>query len=202
MNEMWKIEQSWFDRGVNLICGVDEAGRGPLAGPVCAAAVILPPDVQLPGLNDSKKLTDKRRRELFPLIKEQAIAYGIAMIDHKMIDEINILQATMLAMKNAIAQLSVKPELALIDGNRCSDFGVKAETVVHGDSLSASIAAASVLAKVTRDDYMLEMAQQYPGYGFEIHKGYGTKAHYEALRTLGVSPIHRMTFLRKFYGAE
>lgn len=202
MNEMWKIEQSWFDRGVNLICGVDEAGRGPLAGPVCAAAVILPPDVQLPGLNDSKKLTDKRRRELFPLIKEQAIAYGIAMIDHKMIDEINILQATMLAMKNAIAQLSVKPELALIDGNRCSDFGVKTETVVHGDSLSASIAAASVLAKVTRDDYMLEMAQQYPGYGFEIHKGYGTKAHYEALRTLGVSPIHRMTFLRKFYGAE
>lgn len=202
MNEMWKIEQSWFDRGVNLICGVDEAGRGPLAGPVCAAAVILPPDVQLPGLNDSKKLTDKRRRELFPLIKEQAIAFGIAMIDHKMIDEINILQATMLAMKNAIAQLSVKPELALIDGNRCSDFGVKAETVVHGDSLSASIAAASVLAKVTRDDYMLEMAQQYPGYGFEIHKGYGTKAHYEALRTLGVSPIHRMTFLRKFYGAE
>jgi len=202
MSEMWQIEQSWFDRGVQLICGVDEAGRGPLAGPVCAAAVILPPNIEIPGLNDSKKLTDKRRRELFPVIKEQAITYGIAMVDHKTIDEINILQATYLAMKQAIAQLTVKPDLALVDGNRSSDFGVPVETVVHGDSLSASIAAASVLAKITRDDYMLQVAEEYPGYSFEVHKGYGTKAHYEALRQLGASPIHRMTFLKKFYGAE
>lgn len=202
MNDMWQIEQTWFDRGVNLICGVDEAGRGPLAGPVCAAAVILPQYLEIPGLNDSKKLSDKRRRELFPIIKAQAVAYGIAMVDHNTIDDINILQATYLAMKRAIAQLSVKPELALVDGNRSSDFGVPVETVVHGDSLSSSIAAASVLAKVTRDDYMLEMAKIHPGYGFEIHKGYGTKAHYEALRQLGASPIHRMTFLKKFYGTE
>ena len=202
MSDMWAIEQTHFDNGIRMICGVDEAGRGPLAGPVCAAAVILPPNLDIPGLNDSKKLTDKRRRELYPVIKEQAIAYGIAMVDHQVIDEINILQATYLAMKQAIAQLAVKPDLALVDGNRSADFGVPVETVVHGDSLSASIAAASVLAKVTRDDYMLQMAQQYPGYGFEIHKGYGTKAHYEALRNLGASDIHRMSFLKKFYGEK
>ena len=200
--DMWKIEQSHFDRGVQIICGVDEAGRGPLAGPVCAAAVILPANVEIPGLNDSKKLSDKKRRELYPIIKEKAIAYGIAFADHKEIDEINILQATYLAMERAINQLSVKPELALIDGNRAKDFGVPVETVVHGDSLSASIAAASVLAKVTRDDYMLEMANTYPGYHFEIHKGYGTKAHYAALTKLGASPIHRMSFLKKFYGEK
>ena len=200
--DMWKIEQSHFDRGVQLICGVDEAGRGPLAGPVCAAAVILPANVEIPGLNDSKKLSDKKRRELYPIIKEQAIAYGIAFADHKEIDEINILQATYLAMERAINQLAVKPELALIDGNRAKDFGIPVETVVHGDSLSASIAAASVLAKVTRDDYMLEMAKTYPGYDFEIHKGYGTKAHYAALTQLGASPIHRMSFLKKFYGEK
>lgn len=199
---MWKIEQSFFERGIKVICGVDEAGRGPLAGPVCAAAVILPPNAEIPGLNDSKKLSDKKRRELYPIIKEQAIAYGIAFADHREIDEINILQATFLAMERAINQLSVKPELALIDGNRAKDFGVPLETVVHGDSLSASIAAASVLAKVTRDDYMLKMAEEYPGYDFEIHKGYGTKAHYEALTRLGPCPIHRMTFLKKFYGEK
>ena len=199
---MWKIEQSFFERGIKVICGVDEAGRGPLAGPVCAAAVILPPNAEIPGLNDSKKLSDKKRRELYPIIKEQAIAYGIAFADHREIDEINILQATFLAMERAINQLSVKPELALIDGNRAKDFGVPLETVVHGDSLSASIAAASVLAKVTRDDYMLKMAEEYPGYDFEIHKGYGTKAHYEALSRLGPCPIHRMTFLKKFYGEK
>lgn len=199
---MWKIEQSFFERGIKVICGVDEAGRGPLAGPVCAAAVILPPNAEIPGLNDSKKLSDKKRRELYPIIKEQAIAYGIAFADHREIDEINILQATYLAMERAINQLSVKPELALIDGNRAKDFGVPVETVVHGDSLSASIAAASVLAKVTRDDYMLKMAEEYPGYDFEIHKGYGTKAHYEALTRLGPCPIHRMTFLKKFYGEK
>lgn len=199
---MWQIEQSWFDKGYKVICGVDEAGRGPLAGPVCAAAVILPPNIQIPGLNDSKKLSDKKRRELFPIIKEQSIAYAIAFADHKLIDEINILQATFYVMEQAITQLPVKPDLALIDGNRERDFGVPVQTVVHGDSLSASIAAASVLAKVTRDDLMLEMAQAYPQYGFEIHKGYGTKAHYEALAQNGPCPIHRMTFLKKLYGTK
>ena len=199
---MWEIENSHFEKGIKLICGVDEAGRGPLAGPVCAAAVILPPNVEIPGLNDSKKLSDKKRRELYPIIKEQAIAYGIAFADHNEIDEINILQATYLAMERAINQLSVKPELALIDGNRAKDFGIPVQTVVHGDSLSASIAAASVLAKVTRDDVMLQMAEEYPGYGFEIHKGYGTKAHYAALTEKGPSPIHRTTFLKKFYGEK
>ena len=200
--DMWKIDQEHFARGVNIICGVDEAGRGPLAGPVCAAAVILPPNAEIPGLNDSKKLSDKKRRELYPIIKEQAIAYGIAFADHSEIDEINILQATYLAMERAINKLSVKPELALIDGNRAKDFGIPVQTVVHGDSLSASIAAASVLAKVTRVDLMLQMAEEYPGDGFEIHKGYGTKAHYAALTEKGPCPIHRMTFLKKFYGEK
>lgn len=196
---MWKIEQSFFEKGIELICGVDEAGRGPLAGPVCAAAVILPAGIDIPGLNDSKKLSDKRRRELYPIIKENAIAYGIAFADHNEIDEINILQATYLAMERAIAMLEVKPQLALVDGNRAKDFGIPAETIVHGDSLSASIAAASVLAKVTRDDFMLEMAKTYPEYGFDVHKGYGTKAHYAALTEYGACPIHRMSFLKKFY---
>ena len=199
---MWEIEQSYYDKGLKLICGVDEAGRGPLAGPVCAAAVILPAGVDIPGLNDSKKLTDKKRRELYPIIKEKAIAYGIAFADEKEIDEINILQATFLAMERAVSQLSVRPEFILIDGNRNKDFGVPSTTVVHGDSLSASIAAASILAKVTRDDVMLQMAQEYPGYGFEIHKGYGTKAHYAAIESLGVCPIHRKTFLKKLYGTK
>ena len=197
---MWEIEERYYTQGIQMICGVDEAGRGPLAGPVCAAAVILPAHISIPGLNDSKKLTDKKRRELFPIIKENAIAYAIAIADEKEIDEINILQATFLAMERAINQLEIKPQIALVDGNRTKDFGIPVETVVHGDSLSASIAAASVLAKVTRDDIMLQMAEQYPEYGFEVHKGYGTKAHYDALREAGPCPIHRMTFLRKFYG--
>ena len=200
--DLWQIENDCFSEGYSIICGVDEAGRGPLAGPVCAAAVILPPNTIIPGLNDSKKLTDKKRRELFPIIKETALAYGIAFASHQEIDEINILQATYLAMERAMEQLSVKPDLALIDGNRAKDFGLPVKTVVHGDSLSASIAAASVLAKVTRDEYMEKMAEEYPQYGFEIHKAYGTKAHYEALRTHGPSPIHRMTFLKKFYGEK
>lgn len=199
---MWEIENSCFEKGVHLICGVDEAGRGPLAGPVCAAAVILPANIVIPGLNDSKKLLDKRRRELFPVIQEQAVAYGIAFANHTEIDSINILQATYLAMERAMTKLGMKPELALIDGNQTKDFGIPVQAVVHGDSLSASIAAASILAKVTRDDWMLQAAQEYPGYGFEIHKGYGTKAHYEALGRLGPSPIHRMTFLKKFYGTK
>ena len=199
---MWEFENNCFAQGYQIVCGVDEAGRGPLAGPVCAAAVILPPNIEIPGLNDSKKLSDKKRRELYPIIKEKALAYGIAFADHKEIDEINILQATYLAMERAIAQLAVKPDIALIDGNRAKDFGLPVQTVVHGDSLSASIAAASVLAKVTRDNLMLEMAEKYPGYGFEIHKGYGTKAHYAALEAMGICPIHRMTFLKKFYGTK
>ena len=196
---MWEIENSFFSDDIQVICGVDEAGRGPLAGPVCAAAVILPKDLELPGLTDSKKLTDKKRRELFPLIQEQAIAYGIGFASEKEIDEINILQATFLAMQRALDQLTVKPDLALIDGNREKNFGVPVKTVVKGDSLSANIAAASVIAKVTRDELMEEMAKEYPQYGFEIHKGYGTKAHYAALMEHGPCPIHRMTFLKKFY---
>ena len=199
---LWEIENSLYAEGYKMVCGVDEAGRGPLAGPVCAAAVILPKGLELPGLNDSKKLTDKKRRELFPLIKEQAIAYGIGLASHEEIDEINILQATYLAMERAIAQLEGKADFALIDGNRAKDFGLPVRTVIKGDSLSASIAAASVLAKVTRDDIMLEMAEKYPKYGFEVHKGYGTKAHYEALRKHGHSEIHRMSFLKKFYGEK
>ena len=199
---MWEIEDSFYADGVKVICGVDEAGRGPLAGPVCAAAVILPEHLEIPGLTDSKKLTDKKRRELFPIIKDQAIAYGIGLASEKESDEINILQATFLAMERALGELSVKPDLALIDGNREKDFGIPVKTIVKGDSLSMNIAAASILAKVTRDDLMMEMAQTYPEYGFDVHKGYGTKAHYAALTQHGPSPIHRMTFLKKFYGEK
>lgn len=202
LETMWEIEDSFYAQGVKVICGVDEAGRGPLAGPVCAAAVILPEHLEVPGLTDSKKLSDKKRRELFPLIQEQAIAYGIAFASEQEIDEINILQATFLAMRRALAQLDARPDLALIDGNRETDFGLPVKTVVKGDSLSANIAAASILAKVSRDDLMLKMAEMYPEYGFEIHKGYGTRAHYDALREYGPSPIHRRTFLRKFYGEK
>jgi len=199
---MWEIEQALWEKGTGVICGVDEAGRGPLAGPVYAAAVILPDNLEIPGLDDSKKLTDKRRRELMPIIKEKAIAYGIGVATEKEIDDINILQATFLAMQRALDQLAGKADFALIDGNREKDFGLPVMTVVKGDSRSANIAAASILAKVSRDDYMEQMAQKYPEYGFEIHKGYGTKAHYEALRTYGHCPLHRLTFLKKFYGNE
>lgn len=194
---LWEIES---ELPYDLICGVDEAGRGPLAGPVCAAAVILPKGLVIPGLNDSKKLTDKRRRELFPIIQQEAVSFGVAFASQEEIDEINILQATFLAMRRAIDRLDPKPQFALIDGNRETDFGVPCKTVVKGDSLSASIAAASVLAKVTRDDWMIQAAEKYPGYGFEIHKGYGTKAHYAALEKLGPCAIHRRTFLKKLYG--
>ena len=202
LENMWQIEDSFYAQGYQVICGVDEAGRGPLAGPVCAAAVILPKHLEIPGLTDSKKLTDKKRRELFPLIQEQAVAYGIGLASQEEIDEINILQATFLAMERALSQLNVRPDMVLIDGNREREFGVPVQTVIKGDSLSANIAAASILAKVTRDNLMMELAQQYPQYGFEIHKGYGTKAHYEALRQYGTSPIHRRSFLKKFYGEK
>ena len=194
---LWEIES---ELPFALVCGVDEAGRGPLAGPVCAAAVILPKGLVIPGLNDSKKLSDKRRRELFPIIQQEAVSFGIAFASQEEIDEINILQATFLAMGRAIDRLNPRPEFALIDGNRETDFGVPCKTVIKGDSLSANIAAASVLAKVTRDNWMIEAAEKYPGFGFEIHKGYGTKAHYAALEKLGLSPIHRKSFLKKLYG--
>ena len=200
--DMWQIEDSCAEQGYIMVCGVDEAGRGPLAGPVCAAAVILPPDVPLEGLNDSKKLSDKKRRELYPLIKQYAVAYSIVLVDEKEIDQVNILQATLRAMRDAVNGLPQKPDYVLVDGNRLPELDVEAEAVVHGDSLSASIAAASVLAKVSRDDYMLEMDAKYPEYGFAVHKGYGTKAHYAALREHGPCPIHRMTFLKKLYGTE
>lgn len=196
---MWEIEDAQYAAGFGTICGIDEAGRGPLAGPVCAAAVILPPHCVIPGLNDSKKLPDKRRRELFPVICREALSYGIAFATEREIDEINILQATFLAMERALAQLKIRPDLALIDGNREKDFGLPVKTVIKGDSLSANIAAASVLAKVTRDDFMVQQAEKYPQYGFEIHKGYGTRAHYAALEQYGVCPIHRQSFLKKFY---
>jgi len=199
---MWEIEDGFYAEGVKMICGVDEAGRGPLAGPVCAAAVILPPHLEIPGLTDSKKLTDKKRRELFPIIQEQAIAWGIGWASEQEIDEINILQATFLAMQRALDQLAVKPDLALIDGNRETDFGIPVRTVVKGDSLSMNIAAASILAKVSRDDLMVKLAETYPQYQFDIHKGYGTKAHYAALAEHGASPVHRMSFLKKFYGEK
>ena len=199
---MWAIEEELLDQGFSLICGIDEAGRGPLAGPVCAAAVILPPHLQIPGLDDSKKLSDKRRRELMPIIQENAIAWGIGFASHEEIDRINILQATFLAMERALAQLQVRPEFALIDGNREKDFGLPVRSVIKGDSLSANIAAASILAKVSRDDLMEAQAKAYPQYGFDVHKGYGTKAHYAALTEHGPSPIHRMSFLKKFYGQK
>ena len=201
MSELWKYEHAALAEGYSLICGVDEAGRVPLAGPVCAAAVILPVDLEIEGLNDSKKLSDARRRALYDVIVEQAVAYGIAMVDEKTIDEINILQATFLAMRRAVEQLAVTPALALVDGNREPDFSeIPVHTIVKGDSLSANVAAASILAKVTRDRFMEEQDALYPQYGFALHKGYGTQAHYAALREYGPCPIHRRTFLKKLYG--
>ncbi len=200
MTELWNFEHEAMEKGYALICGVDEAGRGPLAGPVCAAAVILPKDLDIPGLNDSKKLTEKKREELYTLITEQALAYGIAMVSETEIDEINILQATFLAMRRAVEALSIKPDFVLIDGNREPDLGdLPLKTIVKGDSRSANIAAASILAKVTRDRYMTELDETYPQYGFAVHKGYGTKKHYAALEEFDACPAHRRTFLRTFY---
>lgn len=199
MSELWEIENSIYDSGFELICGVDEAGRGPLAGPVCAAAVILPRGLVIEGLNDSKKLSEKKRDELFDVIKSSAVSYGIAFASVEEIESLNILSATMLAMNRAIAMLSPKPQLALIDGNRNKEIEIESRCVIKGDSKCADIAAASILAKVTRDRYMLEMSQKYPEYHFEKHKGYGTKLHYEALREYGPSAIHRLSFLRKMH---
>ena len=199
MNELWTLENEIYDEGIALLCGVDEAGRGPLAGPVCAAAVILPRNCVIPGLNDSKKLTEKKREALYDVILESAVSCGIAFATVEEIEEHNILAATFMAMNRAIAQLAPRPELALIDGNRNTDIRLPSRCIVGGDGKCADIAAASVLAKVTRDRYMLQMAELYPEYGFEKHKGYGTKAHYEAIRQYGPSPIHRPSFLRKMH---
>ena len=197
--DLWKLENEIYDSGVALLCGVDEAGRGPLAGPVYAAAVILPRGCEIPGLNDSKKLSEKRREELFAVICEKALSYGIARAEVEEIEEKNILGATFLAMNRAIAQLTPQPALALIDGNRNIGIEAPSRCVVKGDSSCADIAAASILAKVSRDRYMLAMAEKYPEYAFEQHKGYGTKLHYERLREFGPSPIHRPSFLRKMH---
>ncbi len=197
--DLWELEGQLYDSGLTCLCGVDEAGRGPLAGPVCAAACILPRGLELEGLNDSKKLTEKRREKLFEQITAQAVSYGIAFAEVEEIEELNILGATYLAMNRAIAKLSVKPELALIDGNRNAGITVPSRTVIHGDGLCADIAAASILAKVTRDRYMVELAAQYPQYGFDRHKGYGTQAHYAAIREFGPTPVHRPSFLRKMH---
>ena len=198
--ELWSIENELIDSGCGLMCGVDEAGRGPLAGPVFAAAVILPRNLRIPGLNDSKKLTEKRREILFDLITQSAIAYGVAYATEQEIEELNILNATYLAMNRAIARLKVTPEIALIDGNRNTGIEMPSLPITGGDGLSASIAAASILAKVSRDRYMLEMAQKYPQYGFEKNKGYGTPMHYKCLREFGITAIHRKSFLKKLAG--
>lgn len=195
--DLWQIENARFQQGVETICGVDEAGAGPLAGRVYAAAVILPRGWDAPYLNDSKKVTEKRRAVLYDRILQEAVCYAIAWADEKEIDEINILNARMLAMERAISALEQKPDLALIDGNRSTGITWPNETVVGGDGKSASIAAASILAKVARDRYMLEQAELYPQYAFEKHKGYPTKLHYERLREFGPCPIHRRTFLKK-----
>jgi len=199
MTELWTLEHEIYDSGVKLLCGVDEAGRGPLAGPVCAAAVRLPRGLEIPDLNDSKKLTEKKREALFERICAEALSYGIAFASVEEIEALNILEATFLAMNRAIAQLDPQPELALIDGDRDRGIAVASRCIVKGDARCADIAAASILAKVSRDRLMLSLAERYPQYGFERHKGYGTKQHYEAIRSFGPSPIHRMSFLKKMH---
>ncbi len=190
------IENEITHRGFKFVCGVDEAGRGPLAGPVCAAAVILESGTEIEGLNDSKKLTEKKREQLFDIIKEKAVAYSVAFASVEEIEELNILGATFLAMKRAVEGLPIKADFAIIDGNRLPNLEIDAEPVIKGDAKSMSIAAASVLAKVTRDRLLLEYDKQYPEYSFAAHKGYGTKAHYEAIAKHGITPIHRKSFLK------
>ncbi len=192
----YQLELSLHEDGYAAVCGVDEAGRGPLCGPVVAAACILPDGLVLEGLNDSKKLTAKKRDRLFDLIRENAIAYCIAEASVEEIDQLNILEADLLAMRRAIDGLAVKADFALIDGNVARDFQIPARAVVHGDAISPNIAAASILAKVTRDRQCEELDRLYPQYGIAKHKGYGTKAHMDALREFGPSPIHRKKFIR------
>ena len=192
----WEIENEYFAKGYSVICGTDEAGRGPLCGPVTAAACILPEGLIIEGLNDSKKISEKKREELYDVIIENAVAYAIEEVSNEVIDEINILNAAQLAMRRAIEKLSVKPDLALVDGNVARNFPCDAVTVVKGDSKSPSIAAASILAKVTRDRLCAKLDADYPQYGIAKHKGYPTKEHMDAVREHGPSPIHRKTFLK------
>lgn len=193
----YEFENEYRSKGYNLVCGVDEAGRGPLAGPVYAAAVILPDGLENLGINDSKKISEKKREQIFDTIIENSIAYGIGSASEKEIDEINILNATFLAMKRAVEAMNVKPDILLVDGNRKPNTGIEEVTIVKGDSKSISIAAASILAKVSRDRYMRELAEKYPEYEFERHKGYGTKLHYEKIEQYGILPDHRKTFLKR-----
>lgn len=197
--DLWELENELYDSGKSTLCGVDEAGRGPLAGPVCAAAVMLPRGIVIDGLNDSKKLSEKRREQLYGEITAKALHWSVAFASVEEIEELNILGATYLAMNRAIAGLGVVPELALIDGNRAVGVEYKTRCVVGGDGKCADIAAASIIAKVTRDWLMYQLDRQYPGYGFAKHKGYGTAAHYAAIRELGASPVHRPSFLRKMH---
>lgn len=199
--DLWKLERDCWAKGHDLVCGCDEAGAGPLAGRVYAAAVILPRELAIEGLNDSKKLTPKQRDRLFDEIRERAVAWAVTSVDATTIDEINILSARLLAMDRAIRALDPAADFALIDGNRDKGISCPHRTVIKGDSLSANIAAASVLAKVSRDRYMEEMTKVYPEYEFERHKGYPTKRHYELLRQYGPCPIHRKSFLKKFYAS-
>ena len=199
MIDLLTKEETFYSDSVHILCGVDEAGRGPLAGPVCAAAVILPRGTVIEGLNDSKKLSEKKRDQLFDVICDTALSYAIAFATVEEIEELNILHAAQLAMNRAIEELDPKPDLAIIDGNQAGDIRFPHETVVKGDASCISIAAASILAKVTRDRFMLDMAQQYPMYHFEKHKGYGTKDHYSALREFGPCPIHRPSFLKNLH---
>ncbi len=197
--DLWEHERGLYDRGFRLVAGVDEAGRGPLAGPVCAAAVILPEGLEIPGLNDSKKLSAKKREALFDVIRAQALDFGVGWATAGEIDEINILNATYRAMNRAMEKLELRPDMTIIDGNRSAGIAFPNVTLVGGDGLSANVAAASILAKVSRDRYMRALAEKYPGYGFEKHKGYGTQAHYAAIRELGPCPEHRVTFLRTLH---
>ena len=190
------------EKGYKAVCGVDEAGRGPLAGPDFAAAVILPEGCEIEGLNDSKKISEKKRDLLFDIIKEKAVSWSVASVDEKVIDEINILQATYLAMRKAVEGLDVPADYALIDGNRMPPLSIDGETIIKGDANSPSIAAASILAKVSRDRFMLELCKKYPQYQFEKHKGYGTKLHYEMLAEHGISDCHRRSFLKKIIGED
>ena len=194
-----EFEKEALAKGYKSVCGVDEAGRGPLAGPVCAAAVILPKGVIIDGVNDSKKLSEKKRESLFDIIREQALSYSIAYATVDEIEEINILNATMLAMRRAIDGLEIKADYAMIDGNKIPPIDIDAECIVKGDAKSMSIACASILAKVSRDRLLYKYAEEYPMYGFDKHKGYGTKVHREAILKYGPCPYHRKSFLKKLY---
>lgn len=197
-----EFENQAYDDGYEIVCGIDEAGRGPLAGPVYAAAVILPKGYVVEGVNDSKKLSEKKRELLFDKIKNEALSYSIGTASNEEIDEINILQATFLAMRRAVDGLSIKPDIALVDGNKTPGLNIAEKSIIKGDAKSANIAAASILAKVSRDRYMLKMSEVYPDYQFEKHKGYGTKLHYEMIEKYGISPIHRKSFLKRILNNE